>query len=71
MHVVVPSGCASLCVCFVGCCVSSYPLVGWMSRSGLMGVVKNVSLRYFHPSIVNGFSEDVRLSFLAGWDRCL
>jgi len=33
-----PSGmCSVVCDGFVGCCVSSYLLVGWMSRSGCCG----------------------------------
>ncbi len=33
-----------MCDGFVGCWVSSYMLVGLMSRSGLIGVVENVRL---------------------------
>jgi hypothetical protein len=37
----VPSGlCSVVCDGIVGCWVSSYLLVGWMSRSGLIGVVE-------------------------------
>ncbi len=36
--------CNEVCVGFVGCCVSSYRLVGWMSRSGLIGEVENVEI---------------------------
>ena len=58
----VPSGlCSVLCDGFVGCWVSSYLLVGWMSRSGLIGVVENVRLVDLHPSFVMGFSRGVLL----------
>ncbi len=46
---------------FVGCCASSYLLVGWMSISGLIGVVKNVRLVDLHPSVVMGFTWGVLL----------
>ena len=40
MQMRVPSGlCNAVCDRFVGCWVSSYLLVGWMSRSGLIGVM--------------------------------
>ena len=40
VHMRVPSGlCSVVCDGFVGCWVSSYLLVVWMSRSGLIGVV--------------------------------
>jgi len=40
VHMVVPYGlCNVVCVCCVGCCVSSYRLVGCASRPGLMGMV--------------------------------
>ncbi len=42
---------SEVCVGFVGCGVSSYRLVGWMSRSGLIGDVENVKLPDLHPSI--------------------
>ncbi len=73
VHTVVPSGlCRIGCVCFVGCCVSSYPLVGRVSRSGFMDVVENVRLGDLQPSLVRGFSGGVRLFvFLADWDLCL
>jgi hypothetical protein len=45
-----------VCDGFVGCWVSSHLLVGWMSRSGLIGVVKNVRLVDLHPSFVMGFT---------------
>ena len=45
-----PSGlCSEMCVGFVGCRVSSYRLVGWMSRSGLIGVVENVRFVILQP----------------------
>jgi hypothetical protein len=73
VHMVVMSGlCMAVCVYFVGCCVRSYPLVDWVSRSGFMGVVENVRLGDLHPSLVPGFSGVVRLFvFLADWDLCL
>ena len=53
----VPSGlCSVLCDGFVGCWVNSYLFVGWMSRSGLIGVVEKVRLVDLHPSIVMGFT---------------
>ncbi len=53
----VPFGlCSVVCDGFVGCWVSSYLLVGWMSRSGLIGVVENVMLVDLHPSFVIGFA---------------
>ena len=58
----VPSGmCSVVCDGFVGCCVSSYLLVGWMSRSGLIGVVENVRLADLHPSLVIWFTGGVLL----------
>ena len=49
----VPSGlCSVVCDGLVGCWVSSYLLVRWMSRSGSIGVVENVRLVYLHPSVV-------------------
>ncbi len=57
MQLVVPFGvCTRVCLDFVGCWLSSYRLVGWMSRPGLIGVVENVMLADLHPSIVTGFS---------------
>ncbi len=54
----VPSGmCSVVCDGFVGCWVSSYLLVGWMSRFGLIGVVENVRLVDLHPSFVMGFTR--------------
>ena len=47
--------CSEVCVGFVGCWVSSYWLVGWVSRSGLIGVVENVRLADSHPSMATGF----------------
>jgi hypothetical protein len=41
----VPSGlCSVVRDGIVGCWVSSYLLIGWMSRSGLIGVVENIRL---------------------------
>ena len=46
----VPSGlCSVMCDGFVWCWVSSYLLVGCISSSGLIGVVKNVRLVDLHP----------------------
>ena len=57
MQMRVPSGlCSVVCDGFVGCWVSSYLLVGWMSRSGLIGVVEKVRLVHLHPSFVMGFT---------------
>ncbi len=57
MHMRVPSGlCSVVCDGFVGCWVSSYLLVGWMPRSGLIGVVENVKLVY---PFVMGFTGGV------------
>ena len=57
-----PSGlCSMVCDGFVGCWVSSYLLVGLMSKSGLIGVVENVRLVDLHPSFVMGFSGGVLL----------
>jgi len=36
---------------FVGFCVISYRLVGWVSRSGLIGVVENARLTDFNPPL--------------------
>ena len=58
----VPYGlCSVVCDVFVGCWVSSYLLVGWMSRSGLIGVVENVRLVDLHPSFLMGFPGGVLL----------
>ena len=57
VQVWVPYGlCSVVCDGFVGCWVSSYLLVGWMSRSGLIGVVENDRLVDLHPSVVMGFT---------------
>ena len=53
-----------MCVCCVGCCASSYRLVGCASRSGLMGVVEKVRLGDLHPSSVVGLTLGVRLFVL-------
>ena len=46
----------------MGCCVSSYYLIGWVSRSELLGVVENVRFGYLHPPpIVAAFSGGVYL----------
>ena len=58
----VPSSlCSKVCVGFVGCWVSSYRFVGWMSRSGLIWIVENVRLADLYPSVVIGFFEGVLL----------
>ena len=55
-----PSGlCSVVCDGFVGYWVSSYLLVGWMSRFGFIGVVENVRLVDLHPSFVMGFTSGV------------
>ncbi len=42
--------CGVVCVDFVGCCVSSYRLFAWVSRSRLMVViVENETLTDLHP----------------------
>jgi hypothetical protein len=57
VHTRVPSGlCSVVCDVFFWCWVSSYLTVGWMSRSGLIGVVENVRLTDLHPSFVIGFT---------------
>ena len=53
--------CIAVCDGFVGFWVSSYLLVGWMSRSGFIGVAENVRLVDLHSSFVMGFSEGVLL----------
>jgi hypothetical protein len=64
----VPFGlCSVVCDGFVGCWVSSYLLVGWMSRSRLIGVVENVRLVDLHPSFVIGFTEGALLSTWRGF----
>ena len=65
VHMVVPSGlCNVACVCREGCCVSSYRLVGCVSRSGLIRVVDKVRLGDLHPSSVKGLIMGVRLFVL-------
>jgi hypothetical protein len=60
VHRVVPFGlCHVVCVCCVGCCVSSFRLVGCASRSGLIGVVEKVRLGDLHPSSVFGLTLGV------------
>ena len=56
--------CVCVCVFCVGCCFSSYRLVGCASRSGLMGVVEKVRLGDLHPSSIFGLTLDVRLFVL-------
>ena len=51
--------CSVVCDEFVGCWVSSYLLVGWMSRSGLIGVVEDVRLIDLHPFFVMVFTMGV------------
>ncbi len=56
----IPSGlCSVACDGFIGGWLSSYLLVGWMSRSGLIGVMENVWLVDLHPSFVIGFPGGV------------
>ncbi len=69
VHMVVPSGlcnvvCVCVCVVWGVVCVSSYRLVGCVSRSGLMGVVVKVTLGDLHPSSVFGLTLGVRLFVL-------
>jgi len=53
----VPSGlCSEVCDGFVGCWVISYLLVGWMSRSGSIGVVESIRLADLHLSFVIGLT---------------
>ena len=68
----VPCGlCSEVCVGFVGRCVSSYRLVGMMSRSGLIGVVENIRLAdLHHPSIVIGFIKGGLLIWQIVCVRC-
>jgi hypothetical protein len=72
-HMRVPSGlCSEVFVIFVGCCVSSYRLFVWISRSGLIGDAENVRLTDLHPSIVTGFIGRVLLLTWRGVSvRCL
>jgi hypothetical protein len=55
-----------VCDCLEECCVSSKPFGGWVSRSGLMGVVENVKFGDLDASVVNGFFGDERLLFFLG-----
>ena len=66
VHIVVPFGlCSVVCVCFcVGCCVSSYRWAGYVSRSGLMGVVEKLRLGDLYPSAVFGLTWGVHLFIL-------
>jgi len=65
VQTVVPSSlCIVVCACCLGCCASSYWRVGWVSNSGLMGVVEKVRFEDLHPSIVRGLSGDMRLFVL-------
>ena len=60
VHMRVSSGmCSEGCVCFAGYWVSSYLLVGWMSKSVFIGDVENVRLSDLHPSSVVGFTGGV------------
>ena len=60
MQIRVPTGlCSVVCDGFVGCWVSSYLLIGWMSRSGLIGIVENVRFVDLHPYFVMGFTSGV------------
>ena len=43
--------------------MSSLPIVGMMSRSGLMGMVENVVLVDLRPQSVNGFFGGGSLNF--------
>jgi len=62
VQVRVPSGlCSVVCGGFVGFWVSSYLLGGWMSRSGLIGVVESVRLVNLHPSFVMKFTRGILL----------
>jgi hypothetical protein len=75
MHMVAPSDlCKVMCDCFVGCCLSSYLLIDYVSMSKLMSVVENVRLCDFYPLYppFNEFSRGVRLrAFLGGLVLCL
>ncbi len=53
--------CRVVCVDLVGCCVSSYSLAAWISRSGLMGVAENVRLIDLHFPFVCGVFGGVLL----------
>ena len=60
-----PSGlCNVVCMCCVGCCVSSYRWVRCVPRSRLMGVVENVRFGDLHPSVILGLTWGVRLFVL-------
>jgi hypothetical protein len=65
----VPSGLYNVvCDGFVGCWVSSYLLVGWMSsRSGLIGIVENVRLVDLYISCVIGFTRGALLLIWRGF----
>ena len=59
VHMVVSYGLCNVvcvCVCVVGCCVSSYRWAGYVSRSGLMGVVEKVRFGDLHSSVVFGLT---------------
>ena len=73
VHMRVLSGlCSVACDGLVGCLVSSYLLAGWMSRSGLIGIVENVRLVYLHPPFVMGFTKGVlRLTWRDFCGLCL
>jgi len=65
VHMVVPSGlCSVVCVFSVVCCASSYRWVGYVSRSGLTGVVEKVRLGDLHPSAVCWLAGGVHLFVL-------
>jgi len=65
VHMVVPRGLYNtVCVFCVGCCVSSYRWVGYVSRSGLMRVVEKVRFGDLHASVVFGLTWGVRLFVL-------
>jgi hypothetical protein len=59
--------CSVVCDGFVGYWVSSYLLVGWISRSGLIGVVENVRLVDLHPSFVIVFTGGGGSSLDLAW----
>ena len=67
VHIFVPYGLCSVvcvCVCNVGCCENLYRWVGYVSRSGLRGVVENVRLGDLHPSVVFWLDGGVHLFVL-------
>ena len=65
VHMIAPSGlCSVVCVFSVGCCVSSYRCVGYVYRSGFIGVVDKVRLGDLHPSTVFGLAGGVHLFVL-------